>query len=71
MNINEVVKFAQDEWMNISGVIGVGTSKKGGRDAMLVIVESFSPLIEASIPSKFYGYEVIFYKSKPATIQMM
>jgi hypothetical protein len=69
MGINEVVKIAQNQWINIPGIVAIGTSKKDGCDVILVITDKHDPLIKSSIPLKLYGYEVIFLESGSVTIQ--
>ena len=58
LSIEEVVSEIRDQWMEISGVEGIGQGKVDDRDCIMVFVRARTPEIEKAIPPEFKGFTV-------------
>lgn len=67
--IERVIKEIQDNWMAIDGVVGVGSTIVDGEQAIMVIVELKTPIIESKIPSEYKGFKVKFIEGGEISIQ--
>lgn len=59
----DILKEAQEKWMNIEGVVGVGQGKKDNEDCIDVYIANNSDEIKNKIPKKFKDVPVVFRKS--------
>ncbi len=58
LSIEEVVSEISHQWMEISGVEGIGQGKVDDKDCILVFVRAKTPEIEKAIPPEFKGFAV-------------
>jgi len=58
LSIEEVVSEISDQWMETSGVEGIGQGKVDDKDCILVFVRAKTPEIEKAIPPEFKGFTV-------------
>lgn len=59
----KVLQSAQQEWMNIDGVVAVGQGKKHQADCIDVYIANSSQAIKDRIPKEYQGFPVVFRES--------
>lgn len=59
----DILKEAQEKWMNIEGVVGVGQGKKDNEDCIDVYIANNSDEIKNKIPKEYKDVPVVFRKS--------
>ncbi len=57
--ITTVIESYKAEWMNKPGVIGVGEGRQDGKPAIMILVDSLTPSVRASLPETVEGYSVM------------
>lgn len=63
MTIEQVFDRHHDRLMAVPGVTGLGIGDKGGKQAILVMVEQLTPDLKARIPRALEGYPVVVEQS--------
>lgn len=58
-----ILKEAQEKWMNIEGVVAVGQGKKDNEDCIDVYIANNSDEIKNKIPKEYKDVPVVFRKS--------
>jgi len=62
-SFENVLKEAQESWMNIDGILAVGQGKKDRQDCIDVYITFDSQTINEQIPEAFKGYPVVIRES--------
>lgn len=57
--LSAVLESHKSQWMNTSGVIGVGEGRKDGKPAIMILVDTLTPELRSSLPETVEGYSVI------------
>ncbi len=58
-----ILKEAQEKWMNIEGIVAVGQGKKDNEDCIDVYIANNSDEIKNQIPTEYKDVPVVFRKS--------
>ncbi|HET6400862.1 MAG TPA: hypothetical protein VFH95_05620 [Candidatus Kapabacteria bacterium] len=61
--VSKVLSEHTDTWMNIPGVTGTGETKKDGKPAILILVDSNTDSLRSELPSTVEGYPVIIQET--------
>jgi len=59
----EILKEAQDTWMNLDGVVAIGQGKKDQKDCIDVFIAINTEDIKKQIPRTFKNIPVVFRES--------
>lgn len=59
----DILKEAQDTWMNLDGVVAIGQGKKDQQDCIDVYIAINSDDIKKQIPTSFKNIPVVFRES--------
>ena len=60
---DKILQQAQEEWMNIEGVLSVAQGKKGQQDCIDVYITGNSESVKKKIPSEYQKLPVVFRES--------
>jgi hypothetical protein len=63
LDIERVLARHADEWMALSGVVGIGIGLAEGRDCITVLVARPTPELRRRIPAEVDGYPVRMVES--------
>ena len=61
--VTTVLAEHTSEWMKILGVQGTGETKKDGKPAIMIFVDTLTPDLQSQLPSEVEGYPVVIQQS--------